>query len=294
MPLDELVHKHLHCTDAFLGDRSYKTTLGEPAREDDYATHCQIGIAQLVRAGLKPLEAQGRGFAHGHGKYISVPRTRAARLSSLFARAAAATERGDEELVQFCSAARQAVLRAASTLQYDSAVLPGRQLNVELRAEPFSRQQQRRSRFDGEVEAMDDRGPFRKHLPVTEAEPNGHLRAEAQAAVAEQRPHRDAYKELPLTGCVQSMMPSYRLSSSFGRIRVPDEYGHYPPDDSAATEHTVACGLCDVGGEYDLGDAGEIVGFRFPSGTVATDCDILTDTAAWATSLARDQRACFI
>jgi hypothetical protein len=59
------------------------------------------------------------------------------------------------------------------------------------------------------------------------------VRAEAQAAVVAQRLPRDAYRELPLTGAVQSMMPSYRLSRSFGRIRVPDEYGHYTTDDGA-------------------------------------------------------------
>ena len=207
--MEEMAHRELLCTDAFLGERKFQSARqgNEPAREDDYATHCQIGIAQLIRAALKPLEAQGRGFSHGHGKYISVPRTRAARLKAQFARAAA-TEHGEQELANFCSAARRALLRAASTLQYDSAVLPGQQLGVDLRPEPFSRQQQRRSRLDGEVEAMDDDGPPRPHLPVTEAHNNGHLKQEAQAAVAQQRPHRDSYRELPLTGAVQTLNPS--------------------------------------------------------------------------------------
>ena len=294
--LDELVHRELLCTHAFIGTTMYGHGAGckEPAREDDYATQCQIGIAQLVRSGLKPLEAQGRGFAHGHGKCTSVPRTRAARLKAEFARAAAATEHADHELANFCRAARLALLRAAGTLQYDSAALPGQQVGVQLRPEPFSAQQQRRSRLDGEPEEMDDDGPLRPHLPVTEPEPNGHLRAEAQAAAAEQRPHRDAYKELPLTGCVQSMMPTYRLSRSFGHIRVPDEYGHYSAGDGAATEHADACGLCDVAGEYELDEKGEVVGLRLPTGAAATEEDILADSAAWATSFARDQRSCFI
>ena len=55
----------------------------EPVREDDFASSLQIGLAQLPRSALKPLEAQGRGFAHGHEKIISVPRWRAARLKQL-------------------------------------------------------------------------------------------------------------------------------------------------------------------------------------------------------------------
>ena len=70
--LDELVHAELLGTTAFLGSKNYATK--QPVREDDYSTLCQIGIAQLVRSGLKPLEAQGRGFARGHGKCTSAPR----------------------------------------------------------------------------------------------------------------------------------------------------------------------------------------------------------------------------
>jgi hypothetical protein len=37
-------------------------------------------IHNCEEASLKPLEAQGRGFTHGHEKLISVPRTRAAHI----------------------------------------------------------------------------------------------------------------------------------------------------------------------------------------------------------------------
>ena len=63
--LDDLVHTELCCMNGFIGVR---------------------------RSALKPLDAQGRGFTHGHEKIISVPQTRAARLKQLFTRAAA-TER---------------------------------------------------------------------------------------------------------------------------------------------------------------------------------------------------------
>ena len=138
-----------------------------PSREDDYATTCQIGLAQLVRSALKPLEAQGRGFEHGHQKLMCVPRTRAARLKELFTRSAAAAEHAEDELARFCRVARQELLRAACSLQYDSAVVPGRQLGVPLRPEPFSQLQQRRCRHDGEVEEMHDHVPRRPLIPVT-------------------------------------------------------------------------------------------------------------------------------
>jgi len=120
--LDDLVHSVLCCMNAFIGKRRYGEDFLEPSREDDFATTGQVGIAQLPRSALKPLEAQGRGFTHGHEKIISVPRTRAARLKHLF-RKAAATEHGEDELSRWCQQARQAVLQAACTLQYDSAVL---------------------------------------------------------------------------------------------------------------------------------------------------------------------------
>ena len=53
--LDELVHRELLCTTAFIGVRGYGTTRRGPGREDDYATACQIGLAQLVRSAFKPL-----------------------------------------------------------------------------------------------------------------------------------------------------------------------------------------------------------------------------------------------
>ena len=116
---------------------------------------------------------------------------------------------------------------------------------------------------------MHEDAPRRPSIPVTEPEPNGHIRAEAHRATLEQRPARDPYKELPLTGAMQSMMPMYRLPGSFGRIRIPDEYGHYP-DAEAAAEHQVFCGLCTAGEEYVLGADGEVTALRLPNGSEAT------------------------
>ena len=64
--LDDLVHTELCCMGAFIGVRRYGCR--QPVREDDFASTIQIGIAQFPRSALKPLEAQGRGFTHGHEK----------------------------------------------------------------------------------------------------------------------------------------------------------------------------------------------------------------------------------
>ena len=79
-----------------------------------------------------------------------MPRTRAARLKQLFTKAAA-TEHDEDELSRWCQRAREAVLQAACTLQYDSAVYSGAQLGVTLRPKPFSSRQQQHSRFDGRL-----------------------------------------------------------------------------------------------------------------------------------------------
>ena len=170
--LDELVHSELCCMNAFIGKKAYGIHGVRHFREDDFATTGEIGISQFPRSAVKPLEAQGRGFTHGHEKIISVPRTRAARLKHLFKKAAA-TKHGEDELSRWCQQARQAVLQAACTLQYDSAVLSGTQLGVTLRPEPFSNRQQKCSRFDGLVEDADDKAPRRHLIPVTERELNG-------------------------------------------------------------------------------------------------------------------------
>ena len=97
--LDDLVHTELCCMKAFIGQTGYSSELRDrqPFREDDFASDIQIGIAQFPRSALKPLEGEGRGFAHGHEKIIAVPRTSAACLKCFFARTAA-TQDGEDEL----------------------------------------------------------------------------------------------------------------------------------------------------------------------------------------------------
>ena len=79
--LDALTHQHLLCVrNVFLGHRKYDPSYQwqkEPPTEDDFASTGDFGIAGLARGLVKALEAQGRGFAHGHEKVHSEPQTKA-------------------------------------------------------------------------------------------------------------------------------------------------------------------------------------------------------------------------
>ena len=68
--LCDLVHTELLCIHAFIGKMRYGIQAMQALREDDFVSTLQIGIAQFPRSALKPLEAQGRGFTHGHEKHL--------------------------------------------------------------------------------------------------------------------------------------------------------------------------------------------------------------------------------
>ena len=70
---------------------------------------------------LDPLEAQGRGFSHGHKKVMSVPRTAEAKLRQMF-------EQDDGALRETSQCTRDELLRCAAAIMYDSATLPAEQL----------------------------------------------------------------------------------------------------------------------------------------------------------------------
>ena len=111
---------------------------------------------------------------------------------------------------------------------------------------------------------------------------------------------RHPYKELPLTGATQGMMPMYRRSISFGHIELPDEFGYYPEatteqsEEGAATEHSENGGWLAYAKEYTVAPSGEVTGFCMPNGELASAEQIKDDCEAWKTSFARDQRGSFI
>ena len=105
-------------------------------------------MAALIRSLIKALEAQGRGFAHGHEKHHSEPKDKAIDIIQLFlgCRRTGAAEHGQdsseadhghgsgaaehvakEKLTAWMNAHRKASLQDAATKQYDSAVESAKQ-----------------------------------------------------------------------------------------------------------------------------------------------------------------------
>ena len=145
--MEEIVLAQILCVEtAYLGNHVFD----DPemplrlrmAKDDHLASNGALGVAEFVESVLMPLEAQGRGFSHGHKKVISVPNYSASRLKALFAKDSVALQRALDHM-------RKQVVDAVSLVQYDTATLPGEQLGVDLPSEPFSGQQQRQSRLDG-------------------------------------------------------------------------------------------------------------------------------------------------
>ena len=72
--MEELSYRHLYRVDrAWLGNFKLASPTGATAREDDVASHGLRGLADFIIALFKCIEAQARGFAHGHGKVHSIP-----------------------------------------------------------------------------------------------------------------------------------------------------------------------------------------------------------------------------
>ena len=91
-----------------------------------------------------------------------MPQERCARLKEIFG----AADHDENELGTWLKRVRKAVIAAASTLQYDSAVLPAKQLDIPdcVPPEAFSANQQRQSRMDGGTE---EDGQERDNVPIT-------------------------------------------------------------------------------------------------------------------------------
>ena len=137
-----------------------------------------------------PLEEQGRGFTHGHGKGHSVIGATIKWLSQKLTS-------GLNDAVQ---ALREALLRTAETVQYDAAREPARQLGIELRPEPYTPRQQRQSRMDSGEE---EDGTQRDHVELAPAVEQPHMERERMQAAADSRVARvgsAAYRDMPLTG----------------------------------------------------------------------------------------------
>ena len=128
----------------------------EPSTEDGFASTGDVGIAGLARGLVKALEAQGRGFAHGHEKIHSEPQTKAIDFWHLILHRCSGPDSvrrstiGASEhsvlagtvLDQWMRQHREEVLLDATTKQYDSSIECGRQFGVLGLKEVFTHKEQ--------------------------------------------------------------------------------------------------------------------------------------------------------
>ena len=79
--MEELTYRHLYRVDrAQLGNFRLSSAACRYDREDDLASNGLCGLAAFAAALFKVIESQQRGFAHGHEKHHSEPRTKAIDL----------------------------------------------------------------------------------------------------------------------------------------------------------------------------------------------------------------------
>ena len=251
-----------------------RITLARPPRpvHDEVASSLQPSVTPGTTDVQVPLEAQGRGFTHGHGKGHSFlgPTMR-------WLRRALATG-----LTSAVCRMRETLLGTAVTVQYDAAREPGRQLGVDVREEPFTIRQQRQSRMDG---GEDEDGTLRERVELAPPVEQPHVERERCRAAAESRLPligTAAYRNLPLTGAFQSTFPRYRQMPSFGRI---GDASQLTSPDASTQDAVQTRRLRDI---YRLDECGQIVEILMADGTVASDAELTADAKQWAAHFAQD------
>ena len=225
--MDDLVDRYLLAIGHFyVGTHRAPCLLQYNAIEDDFCSSGEPGLAGFAINEMEPCEAQARGFTHGHRKAYGIPEPMGPEMLRQFELASAAKPGAESQasaLKEFLAEASKALLRCASTLQYEAATLPARQMKQEVPREKFTLRQQQLSRLDGGLEID---GTERDKLEPTPEEPLGHIAAEANAAVLANRPVGRPYRDVPLTGCHNSILPAYRQPHlAFQIFPMLDEHG---------------------------------------------------------------------
>ena len=304
--LDAITHQNLLCTRAsFLGKRKYDPCSrwhDEPPVEDDFASRGDFGVSAFIRSLIKALEAQGRGFSHGHEKHHSEPRVKAIDLIMLFVgedcQGTGAAEHGDnrdEELQTWMAKHRADHLRDAATKQYDSAVESARQFGCPDLKEVFTAEEKKRCRLDG---GADEDGTLRlPNVEVVPAADAAHVLREKRLAESEGRAMRHPYRGMPLTGAPAARFPMYLQACQFDRYPNLDENGHDAETlDPGATEHGGECetGWIDAAALYITDGDGKVMGFRKADGSMASEEDLAADACRYARNFASDCRFCHV
>ncbi|MCP4204061.1 MAG: hypothetical protein GY769_19275, partial [bacterium] len=258
-----------------------RVTLAKPLRpvHDEVAASLQPCVTPGTTDVQAPLEAQGRGFTHGHGKGHSIVGPTMAWLRRAVA----------EGLTPAVCRIRRTLLETAVTVQYDAARLSGCQLGIDLRLEPFSARQQRQSRMDGGEE---EDGTLRECVDVAPPVEPLHVDRERSLAAASSRQPLTgtaAYRDLPLTGAFQSIFPAYRQRSSFGLLAA---WQSQPTLDiiagAADTASSKTCLPRRLKDLFTLDEHGQIVEILKADGTVSSETDREADAKQWAAHFADD------
>ena len=237
-------------------------------RHDELAASLQPCLAACTTDVQAPLEAQGRGFTHAHGKGHSA-------IGATLRWLRRGITRGLRAAVE---AIRAGLLGAATTTQYDSARETARQMHVEVREEPFTARQQRQSRMDGGEE---DDGALRSYVQVAPPVEQPHKEREQCRALAQGRMPLGggaSYRELPLTGAFQSTFPAYRQRASFGLL---GPASHLTAQEEAQDgEAARAVRTRPMHQMFGLDEDGRVETVHKEDGTVASEADIQADARA--------------
>ena len=182
-----------------------RVALAKPSgpRHDNNASSLQPSLALGLADLQSPIESQGRGFAHGHAKGHGIvgPTLRWLR------KALGSAGPLGLGLVSAVRILREALLAAASSVQYEAVNEPGRQLGVpDMPSEPFTEKQRRQSRMDGGAEGDDDHN-LREDVPVAPALVQPHIQRARDSRGHMPCVGADAYRNLSLTGAFQSVFP---------------------------------------------------------------------------------------
>jgi len=308
MHFDALTHQHLLCVrSTFLGQRKYDPCfkwIDEPAVEDDFASNGDFGLAAFLRALIKALEAQGRGFAHGHEKLHGEPRTKAIDIIQLFLgchgtgapeHRPAAKHIAEKTLTAWMDAHRKACLRDAATKQYDSAVESAKQFGCTELQEVFTAEEKKRCRLDGgEDEGGTQRLPNVEVVPAPEP---AHVLREKRQAADEGRAMKHPYRGMPLTGAPAARFPKYLWAKHFNGYEDLDENGHATETlDFGAPEHDAGChtGWIDHTDCYIIDGDRQVQGFRKTDGSMATEEELQAEARRYSANWSADTRFCHV
>lgn len=287
--MDDLVDQYLLGIEHFyVGTHHNARLVNYQVIEDDYCSSGELGLAGFAINEEEPCEAQARGFTHGHRKVYGIPEPFGPEMLRQFQAIRAGkpdAETGASALSQFLAEASKALVRCASTLQYEAATLPARQMKQIVPADKFTDRQQQLSRLDGGFEID---GTRRNKLEPTPEEPLGHIAAEEDAAALANRPARNAYREVPLTGCHNSLLPTYRQPHlAFQTFPILDEYGrHVRTTDASAELQSLPTPL-----PWQVNEHGEITDAIAPHGTSLSPAMFAQDAERFALAFSRDARA---